>query len=107
MASKQGTSNGPDWRDVWAFMEELERELGGLVTVTVQRSNVLGSQSIYLAAKWEAHEPVAVGVPLWASVSATFPGNGVRGFEAALLSLVYDLDKELYRRIEGMPPETA
>ena len=80
----------------------LEKEFGGTIRVTMR---VAGSQKeplLLLLAALEGPQGANGGRRLLASASVSMPARGVGATDAALLSLMYELDKDVYRRTQGM-----
>lgn len=107
MASSRLWSNGPDWKDVVTFMLELEEISKGQVTVTLRPAGTPSQPSILMLASLWSTAGAPLAPSLLASASVSFPGNAFGGIEMALYSLMLELDKDYYRRIEGLTPKTA
>jgi len=104
LASSRSSLNRPDWRDVAVALLELEKLSGGYVVVRLRCGGTQGRPTMHLAAELLADDPNQQVVRTLASASVHSPGSFVGGLETALLSLGYELDRDWYRRIEGIAP---
>lgn len=105
MASSRDSSNGPDWKDVASAAYHFESVWEGTVEIVGRVSGATRQPSLYWTAvlcrrNQETGEVERLDL---ASVSMLTRGSG--DTNAALLLLLYELDKELYRRFEGFPPK--
>lgn len=105
MAQSRFSSNTPDWRDVVTFLLELEKISGGYVSIRMRPAGTQGRQKLHLTAELLADDPNQAVVRTLASASVSLPGNSFGGLEPALLLLGYELDKDYYRRSEGLTPQ--
>lgn len=102
MASSRVSLNTPDWKDAAVALLELERMAGGYVTVRIRVGGTQGRPTMHLTAELLADDPNQAVVRTLASAKISSPGAFVGGLETALLSLGYELDKDWYRRAEGI-----
>jgi len=104
LASRLGTSNGPDWQDVTRAALDYAETWGGAVTIHLRPYGTQKDPRMTVVASLYADQ-AAVGVlkPL-ASASVALPGGTAGGTSAAALLALYELDKEIYRREIGLSP---
>jgi len=102
LASSRGTSNGPDWRDVVTFLLEIQRDNNCKVEVTLTPTGSPGRPGLDLFAQALAVDADQQVVRVLGSAKLHLPGSNFGGLSAALYSLGYELDKDLYRRNEGL-----
>jgi len=107
LASSRGTQNGPDWKDVVVFLLELERDAQCKVEVTLTPTGTPGRPGLDLLAQALAVDTDQQVVRVLGSARLHMPGNSFGGLSAALYSLGHELDKDVYRRSEGLGPKTA
>lgn len=107
MASNRDTSNGPDWKDVAAAAYHFEEVWEARVEIVGKVSGATKQPTLYWTAVLIETDGKTGEVKRsdLASVSMLTRGGG--DTNSALLLLLYELDKELYRRVEGFPPKTA
>jgi len=104
LASKQGTSNGPDWKDVTRAALEYMRDWNGVVTVSLRPYGTDKQPGMTVVAQlWADQKSVGAVAPL-ASASVSLSAYGASGTSAAALASLYELDKEVYRREMGVSP---
>lgn len=104
MASSRDTSNGPDWKDVARAMLEFEGGEENILTVKIAASGTQNAPKLLLLAAKTGPAGAPLVPQLLGSASVHMPGSGAGDLCAALLSLLYELDKDEYRRTEGLQP---
>lgn len=105
MAQSRISSNAPDWRDVAAAAGFMQRSLGIVVTIRAEMSVRHSPQSIlWIAEAWRKNVTTGV-VELWASSSVSMLVRGGGGTDAAHLLLLYELDRDCYRRMNEIAPQ--
>lgn len=102
MAVSRDTSNGPDWKDVTRALLHFEKELRASIKISLRAGGTEKSPILLMVASMLMENPVSGGPQLSASASVSMPGRGAGDIAAALHSLVYELDKDAYRQIEGI-----
>jgi len=107
LASSRDTQNGPDWKDVARALLDFERTLDCSISVTVKAAGSFRTPLLLMQAAAWGHATDSQEAKLLASASVSMPGAGAGDIAAALLLLGYELDKEAYRRQEGMTSSTA
>lgn len=107
LASSRDTSNGPDWRDVAQAFLYLEKLTGGKVSLRAELRPTSPQDSIVWIADLWLENLVNGGPKHLGSASVSMLTRGGGGTDAALLLLAYELDKDIYRRSEGLGPKTA
>lgn len=107
MASSRDTRNGPDWKDVASAAQGFERATGWWIRIRADL-RLRGSQPhiVWIAEATELIPPRGVA-PRSASASVSMLTSGVGGTDAALLLLLYELDKDIYRQVTGLQPPEA
>jgi len=102
LPSSRDTSNGPDWRDVAAAAKHFEQEWEAHIVVELQWRTVSSQPHIvWIASAIEMGKPKAEAA-LLGSASVSMLTRGAGGTDAALLLLLYELDKDIYRRTIGV-----
>lgn len=97
-------TNGPDGRAALTVLLYVGALVGGRVEVMIHPTGTEGRPTAVLEARvWSTNEGQQAA-RLLASASARFPGHGSGDLATALLSLGYELDKDAYRRSEGLQP---
>lgn len=108
MASSRDTSSGPDWKDVVRALLYLEKTSDTSIRLGLRAGGTERNPVLLLVASAVSAEDISPGASIWASASVSMPGVGVGDTDAALLYLVYELDKDIYRQEQGIqPPKTA
>lgn len=107
LASSRDTRNGPDWKDVARAFLDFQEQLGKGISVVLTVSGSQLSPQLHLIAVASDGDRVLGAVGRCYSASVSMPSTGVGDLNAALLCLGYELDREAYRRGQGMPPNTA
>lgn len=107
MASSRTSLNTPDWMDVATAIEALQYTLQGRIVVTVQHTNARSLKALSLTATLYKDDPDGLGPTVLASSSAFVQGGGIGATDTALLSLLYDLDRDYYRRETGVDQTKA
>jgi hypothetical protein len=97
----------PDWRDATVAFLELARLAHGRVIVTMVPGGTTGRPHLLLKAELVADDDNQMVVRTLASASVRLPGSNGGATDVALLSLGYELDKDWYRRTEGVREHTA
>lgn len=102
MASSRDTRNGPDWRDVAQAAEYMEKTLGCVIVIRgVMRTLTKPASIVWIAEAYRELREIGVVKP-WASASVSMLTRGAGGTDAALLLLLYELDKDAYRQTNGV-----
>lgn len=107
MASNRDTLNGPDWKDVANGLEELGRECGAFVTITITSKSTRGRPGLLITAVATVPDPAvpeAECSALARRVMHTQPGGDL---SRELLFLLYDLDSNLAKKLYPEDTETA
>lgn len=107
MASSRISLNTPDWMDVRTAIEALQETLEGRIVVTIQHTNAKSLRALSLTATLFKDAESALDQAVLASASAFIQGGGIGATDAALLSLLYDLDRDYYRREVGIDQTKA
>lgn len=104
MASSRSTLNAPDWKDVTAAAQFMASGLEGVITLSLRPAGSSKRPSMTVVAQlWREQREIGAVKPLAsASVLLTMERGGA--LEAACLSALYELDKEMYRRTIGVSP---
>lgn len=101
MASRQGTSNGPDWKDVTWAAQEYARDWNGTVTIVLRPAGNQKLPTMSVVASLYADLSASQGARPLASASVSMHASGGMDIAAAALHALYELDKEIYRREIG------
>lgn len=107
MASSRFSQNIPDWRDVSRAAMQFAQDWGGQVSIVLRPYGSQDKPQMTIVAQLFLPAGVSGGVAPWASASVAIAGGSVGAMSAAALSALYELDREVYRRSEGMGPKTA
>lgn len=98
LAASRDTSNGPDWTDVQATMQELETEWLGRVDLVMENALVGGRKQLRVRATMHPWNVNTVDQRRSVSVNATLDrsgcGLGVAALYRLLLALDYAISKE-------------
>lgn len=107
MASSRISLNTPDGKDVASAALALGKDVEGVVVVTLRFGGTEGRPTVTAEANMLAQDIDQRVLRLLGSASARLTGNELMALPAALLSLLYDLDRDIYRRSEGLGIKTA
>lgn len=102
MAQSRGSSNGPDWKDVARAMLSFEESLSCTIRFTVRAGGTWKAPQLFMVATAEGTAGAPLAAKPLGSASVSMPGVGAGDLCAALLSLGYELDKDAYRKNEGL-----
>jgi len=97
LASSRETSNGPDWRDVHTSLQYLQEDHNCTIVLSVGPCGTKMKPDLHL---WvtATKEDTETGVPQpLLSVNSRFTRMNVQTLEAAIMSLVHQLDYELVK----------
>jgi len=104
LASRVGTSNGPDWTDVTRAALDYTRTWNGTVVLLLKPYGTDKKPEMTVEAHLYADQRAVTEAKPLASASVsirTAPGGGL---EAACLGALYELDKQVYRQEMGISP---
>lgn len=104
MASSRDTLNGPDWRDVAAAVDQFQEDWGGFVALTISLSGKGKFRTLTILATVSERPVSLADRQPSASASVNSKAFGAGDFSQALLSALYELDKEVYRQTVGVSP---
>lgn len=107
MASSRSTQNGPDWKDAIVALLAVGKATGGRVVVRLSPAGTEGRPVLHLTAEVLAEDEDHMVLRTLASASSRMTGSYDGDLATALLSLGYELDRDAYRRSEGLGPKTA
>lgn len=107
MASSRISLNTPDGKDVASAALALGKDVDGVVVVTLRFGGTGGRPSVAAEANMLLQDIDQRVLRLLGSASARLTGSELMALPAALLSLLYELDRDIYRRSEGLGPKTA
>ena len=107
MASSRTSLNTPDWMDVATAIQALQYTLQGRIVIALQHTNAKSLNALSLTATLFRDDEKAMGPTVLASASAFVQGGGIGATDTALLSLLYDLDRDYYRRETGIDQTKA
>lgn len=96
------TGSGPLASDALTALLNVAATVGGKVEVRILPTGTEGRPGASLEARIVAMDADHLVVRVLASASARFPGTHGGDLPAALLSLSYELDRDAYRRSEGL-----
>jgi len=89
---------------VVTFLLELQETTGARVEITMRPNGSPGRPALEIEAQALALDTNQRVVRVLGSARVRLPGNNFGGIEAALYSLGYELDKDVYRKSEGLQP---
>jgi hypothetical protein len=104
LASSRDTSNRPDWTDVVRCMLTMHTGADQRVVMTLHPLGSPDRPRMSLNAQLVQDNDQETAPQVLGSASVFLPGNNFGDIETALLSLGYELDRDIYRRIEGIQP---
>lgn len=107
MAASRFSSNGPDWKDVTRALLAIQESMQAVIVVSMCVAGSEQNPKLLLTATALSLKVGFQGPATSASASVSMPSTGAGDLCAALLSLGYELDKDWYRREQGIAPETA
>jgi hypothetical protein len=102
LASSRGTLNGPDWRDVATAMVEFQEMWNGVILIGITASMKGRLPNLSLTASMALPGNGNAAHAFSASASVSMLAGPSMDTDGALLYLLYELDKDLYRQIEGI-----
>ena len=107
MASNRFTLNSPDGKDVASAALFVAKEVGGVMEMSLRFGGTEGRPSMTAQVTVLATDLDQRVLRVLGSASKRFTGDELGAIAVALLSLVYECDRDIYRRSEGLGPKTA
>jgi len=102
LPSSRFTLNTPDWKDATRALTAFAREWGGRIVVTMHPGGTQAHPILTIEAQLVMDFEEGTAPNVLGSARVSMPGRGVGDLCAVLLSLGYELDKDLYRRSEAL-----